>query len=160
MAPTELLAEQHYRTLTPLAEQLGISMALLTGETRTKRKQEIYGLLERGEVEIAVGTHALIQDGVRFQHLGLAIVDEQHRFGVMQRVALRKRGVNPDILLLTATPIPRTLALTMYGDLDVLALDERPPGRKPITTQVFHEGERKKPTDSSRNRSIRAIKPM
>ena len=144
MAPTELLAEQHYRTLTPLAEQLGISMALLTGETRTKRKQEIYGLLERGEVEIAVGTHALIQAGVRFQHLGLAIVDEQHRFGVMQRVALRKRGVNPDILLLTATPIPRTLALTMYGDLDVLALDERPPGRKPITTHIFHEGERKK----------------
>ena len=106
MAPTELLAEQHYRTLTPLAEQL--------------------------------------QEGVRFRHLGLAIVDEQHRFGVMQRAALRKRGANPDILLLTATPIPRTLALTLYGDLDVSAIDERPPGRKPITTHVFHEGERKK----------------
>ena len=139
------MAEQHYRTLTPLAEQLGLSMTLLTGEIRPKRKQEIYGLLERGgEVEIAVGTHALIQEGVRFRHLGLAIVDEQHRFGVMQRAALRKRGTNPDILLLTATPIPRTLALTLYGDLDVSAIDERPPGRKPITTHVFHEGERKK----------------
>ena len=144
MAPTELLAEQHYRTLTPLAEQLGLSMVLLTGEIRPKRKQEIYGLLERGEVEVAVGTHALIQEGVRFRHLGLAIVDEQHRFGVMQRAALRKRGANPDILLLTATPIPRTLALTLYGDLDVSAIDERPPGRKPIATHVFHEGERKK----------------
>ena len=144
MAPTELLAEQHWRTLTPLVEQLGISMVLLTGEIRAKRKQEIYDLLERGEVEIAIGTHALIQDSVSFKHLGLTIVDEQHRFGVMQRAALRKRGVNPDILLLTATPIPRTLSLTMYGDLDVSAIDELPPGRKPITTQIFHEGQRKK----------------
>ena len=144
MAPTELLAEQHCRTLTPLVEQLGISMVLLTGEIRAKRKQEIYDLLERGEVEIAIGTHALIQDRVSFKHLGLTIVDEQHRFGVMQRAALRKRGVNPDILLLTATPIPRTLSLTMYGDLDVSAIDELPPGRKPITTRIFHEGQRKK----------------
>ena len=144
MAPTELLAEQHCRTLTPLVEQLGISMVLLTGDTRAKRKQEIYDQLERGEVEIAIGTHALIQDSVSFKHLGLIIVDEQHRFGVMQRAALRKRGVNPDILLLTATPIPRTLSLTMYGDLDVSAIDELPPGRKPTTTQIFHEGQRKK----------------
>jgi ATP-dependent DNA helicase RecG len=95
-------------------------------------------------VEIVVGTHALIQEGVRFAQLGLAIVDEQHRFGVMQRAALKKRGANPDMLLMTATPIPRTLALTIYGDLDVSAIDELPPGRKPITTRVFHEGERQR----------------
>lgn len=142
MAPTELLAEQHCRTLTPLAEHLGVSLVLLTGETREKRKQEVYTLLGRGEVDIVVGTHALIQDAVRFQRLGLAIVDEQHRFGVMQRAALRKHGANPDMLLLTATPIPRTLALTLYGDLDVSAIRQRPPGRQPITTRVFAEGER------------------
>ena len=142
MAPTELLAEQHSRTLTPLAERLGVSLVLLTGETRARRKQEVYGLLERGEVDVVVGTHALIQDEVRFQRLGLAIVDEQHRFGVMQRAELRKRGANPDMLLLTATPIPRTLALTMYGDLDVSALRERPPGRQPITTRLFGEADR------------------
>lgn len=142
MAPTELLAEQHSRTLTPLAERLGVSLVLLTGETRDRRKQEVYGLLERGEVDVVVGTHALIQDAVRFQRLGLAIVDEQHRFGVMQRAELRKRGANPDVLLLTATPIPRTLALTLYGDLDVSALRERPPGRQPIATRLFGEDDR------------------
>ena len=142
MAPTELLAEQHSRTLTPLAERLGVSLVLLTGETRARRKQAVYGLLERGEVDVVVGTHALIQDEVRFQRLGLAIVDEQHRFGVMQRAELRKRGANPDMLLLTATPIPRTLALTMYGDLDVSALRERPPGRQPIATRLFGEADR------------------
>lgn len=142
MAPTELLAEQHSRTLTPLAERLGVSLVLLTGETRARRKQAVYGLLERGEVDVVVGTHALIQDEVRFQRLGLAIVDEQHRFGVMQRAELRKRGANPDMLLLTATPIPRTLALTMYGDLDVSALRERPPGRQPVATRLFGEADR------------------
>lgn len=144
MAPTELLAEQHYRTLAVLAKQLDISITLLTGDTKPKQKQEIYGLIERGEVEVVVGTHALIQEGVKFQRLGLAIVDEQHRFGVMQRAALKKMGTNPDMLLMTATPIPRTLALTIYGDLDVSAIDELPPGRKPISTRVFHEGEREK----------------
>jgi ATP-dependent DNA helicase RecG len=144
MAPTELLAEQHFRTLSPLAEKLEISIALLTGEVKARRKQEIYGLIEQGKVEIAVGTHALIQEGVRFHRLGLAIIDEQHRFGVMQRAALKRLGTNPDMLLMTATPIPRTLALTIYGDLDVSAIDELPPGRKPITTRVFHEGERQK----------------
>lgn len=150
MAPTELLAEQHFRTLTALAEKLEVSITLLTGEVKAKQKQEIYNLIEQGKVEIVVGTHALIQEGVRFQRLGLAIVDEQHRFGVMQRAALKKLGVNPDILLMTATPIPRTLALTIYGDLDVSAIDELPPGRKPITTRVFHEGERE--------RAYRAVK--
>ena len=140
MAPTELLAEQHFRTLRPLADALQVSIGLLTGET--KRKPELYKSLERGEIEIVVGTHALIQDGVGFRQLGLAIVDEQHRFGVMQRAALRRRGANPDMLLMTATPIPRTLALTLYGDLEVSVIDELPPGRKPVATQVFHEGER------------------
>lgn len=144
MAPTELLAEQHFRTLSPLAEKLQLSIALLTGDTKPKRKQELYGMLERGEIEIIVGTHALIQESVKFRQLGLAIVDEQHRFGVMQRAALKKHGANPDVLLMTATPIPRTLALTIYGDLDVSVIDELPPGRKPITTRVFHEGDRQK----------------
>ena len=144
MAPTELLAEQHFRTLAGLAKQLEVSITLLTGDTKPKQKQEIYGLIEQGKVEIVVGTHALIQEGLRFHRLGLAIVDEQHRFGVMQRAALKKMGMNPDMLLMTATPIPRTLALTIYGDLDVSAIDELPPGRKPITTRVFHEGEREK----------------
>ncbi len=144
MAPTELLAEQHFRTLKPLAEQLGVSITLLTGELKPQQKREVYNLLEQGQVEIAVGTHALIQDNVRFARLGLAIVDEQHRFGVMQRAALKKLGANPDMLLMTATPIPRTLSLTIYGDLDVSAIDELPPGRKPVTTRIFHEGERQK----------------
>lgn len=144
MAPTELLAEQHFRTLKPLADQLDLSLALLTGEMRPQQKQKVHVLLEQGKIEIIVGTHALIQEKVRFQRLGLAIVDEQHRFGVMQRAALKRSGVNPDMLLMTATPIPRTLALTIYGDLDVSAIDELPPGRKPITTRVFHEGERQK----------------
>lgn len=144
MAPTELLAEQHFRTLSPLAQQLEVSITLLTGEVKPRRKQEIYGLIAEGKVEIVVGTHALIQEGVRFRRLGLAIVDEQHRFGVMQRAALKKLGANPDVLLMTATPIPRTLALTLYGDLDVSVIDELPPGRKPIVTRVFHEGERQK----------------
>jgi ATP-dependent DNA helicase RecG len=140
MAPTELLAEQHFRTLRPLADALQVSLALLTGDT--KRKHELYGQLERGEIEIVVGTHALIQEGVSFRQLGLAIVDEQHRFGVMQRAALKRHGANPDMLLMTATPIPRTLALTIYGDLEVSVIDELPPGRKPVSTRVFHEGER------------------
>ena len=144
MAPTELLAEQHFRTLAGLAKQLDVSITLLTGDTRPKQKQETYSLIEQGKVEIVVGTHALIQEGIRFHRLGLAIVDEQHRFGVMQRAALKKMGTNPDMLLMTATPIPRTLALTIYGDLDVSAIDELPPGRKPVTTRVFHEGEREK----------------
>ena len=111
MAPTELLAEQHFRTLSPLADQLQISIELLTGDTKAKRKQQLYDMLERGEIEIVVGTHALIQESVKFRQLGLAIVDEQHRFGVMQRAALKRHGANPDMLLMTATPIPRTLAL-------------------------------------------------
>ncbi len=144
MAPTELLAEQHFRTLSPLADKLRVSIALLTGEVKPRHKQALYHLIADGKVEIVVGTHALIQEGIRFRRLGLAIVDEQHRFGVMQRVALKKLGVNPDMLLMTATPIPRTLALTLYGDLDVSVIDELPPGRKPVVTRIFHEGERQK----------------
>ncbi len=142
MAPTELLAEQHFGTLSTLAEKVGVSVALLTGEVRGKRRQELYNKIREGTLPLVVGTHALIQEGVEFGRLGLAIVDEQHRFGVLQRAALKRLGGNPDVLLMTATPIPRTLALTLYGDLDVSILDELPPGRKPVTTRIFHEGER------------------
>jgi ATP-dependent DNA helicase RecG len=142
MAPTELLAEQHYGTLGALSAPVGVSTELLTGEVKGKRRRELYDRVRRGEVGILVGTHALIQEAVEFRRLGLAIVDEQHRFGVMQRAALKKLGASPDLLLMTATPIPRTLALTLYGDLDVSTLDELPPGRKPVRTRVLHEGER------------------
>ncbi|MBI3302887.1 MAG: ATP-dependent DNA helicase RecG, partial [Deltaproteobacteria bacterium] len=144
MAPTELLAEQHYSTLSALAGKLSVPVVLLTGEVKGKKRQEIYDQVRRGEVALVIGTHALIQEGVEFCRLGLGIVDEQHRFGVMQRAALKRLGENLDILLMTATPIPRTLALTLYGDLDVSLLDELPPGRKPVTTQIFHEGQRER----------------
>jgi ATP-dependent DNA helicase RecG len=147
MAPTELLAEQHFRTISGLAAPLGIRAALLTGDAGKGGRKRLYGELERGEIQLAVGTHALIQEGVRMPALGLGIVDEQHRFGVMQRAAMlhRLRGEAaraPHILLMTATPIPRTLAMTIYGDLDVSILDELPPGRKPVRTMIFNEAER------------------
>lgn len=141
MAPTELLAEQHYSTLAPHAERLGVPIALLTGDTKGKERSRIYEALERGELPLVVGTQALIQEKVRFKALGLGVIDEQHRFGVLQRAALRSLG-HPDILLMTATPIPRTLALTLYADLDLSFLDELPPGRTPIRTLLFHENRR------------------
>jgi ATP-dependent DNA helicase RecG len=144
MAPTELLAEQHFNNLSALAKELGVSVALLTGEVRGKKRQEIYDQVRSGEVGLVIGTHALIQEGVEFHRLGLGIVDEQHRFGVMQRAALKRLGEKLDVLLMTATPIPRTLALTFYGDLDVSLLDELPPGRKPVTTHISHEGQRER----------------
>ena len=140
LAPTEILAEQHFTTLTRLFKPLGIEVALLEGSLKTKQKRRIHADLNEGRVSIVVGTHALIQEGVTFDKLGVAVVDEQHRFGVMQRAALQAKGaqgLRPDVLVMTATPIPRTLALTVYGDLDVSILDELPPGRQPIkTTQV------------------------
>jgi ATP-dependent DNA helicase RecG len=147
MAPTELLAEQHFHTISRLAGAVGVRAALLIGDlTRTERRK-LAAELESGAIQIAVGTHALIQEGVRFNALGLGVIDEQHRFGVTQRAALRRLGGNdrgppPDMLLLSATPIPRTLAMTLYGDLDVSMLDELPPGRQPIRTLVFREAER------------------
>ena len=135
MAPTEILANQHYETLCRQLEGLGIRVELLTGSIKGKRREEILNGLQNGEVHILIGTHALIEDGVSFSSLGLAVIDEQHRFGVAQRARLwAKSTQTPHVLVMTATPIPRTLAMTLYGDLDVSVIDELPPGRKPIAT--------------------------
>ncbi len=143
MAPTELLAEQHLATVAPLLAPLGVRAALLTGAVRGRARREALAGIARGEVALAVGTHALIQEGVVFARLGLAIVDEQHRFGVLQRAALQRRGGGAlDVLVMSATPIPRTLALTLWGDLAVSTLDELPPGRTPIATEVCRARER------------------
>jgi ATP-dependent DNA helicase RecG len=135
LAPTEILAAQHFFYLKTLFEKLGYAVALLTGSARKGEKTQFKRALAEGLIKIAVGTHALIEKNVEFQKLGLAIVDEQHRFGVMQRLKLIRKGVHPDVLVMTATPIPRTLALTLYGDLDVSVVDELPPGRKPVVTK-------------------------
>ncbi len=134
MAPTEILAEQHYLGIRRTMESLGVTVTLLSGSLPAKEKRAALAAVASGETQIAVGTHALIQGDVQFQNLGLAVVDEQHRFGVMQRAALREKGALADVLVMTATPIPRTLTLTVYGDLDVSIIDQLPPGRKPIKT--------------------------
>ena len=134
MAPTELLAEQHYRGLAPLLEKLNIRCALLTGSTPAKVKRSVIAQLASGEIDFAIGTHALISDSVAYADLGLVVTDEQHRFGVAQRTALAEKGSHPHTLVMSATPIPRTLALILYGDLDVSVIDQLPPGRKPIET--------------------------
>jgi ATP-dependent DNA helicase RecG len=138
MAPTEILAEQHYANIRCLVEDLGLSICLLSGSVRQRPLDEISG----GGMNIVVGTHALIQESVRFKKLGLAVVDEQHRFGVKQRAVLRKKALNPDVLIMTATPIPRTLSLTLYGDLDYSVIRELPPGRTPVLTEM-HTPDRK-----------------
>jgi len=142
MAPTEILAEQHFITIRRLLESSRFRMALMTGATPAKKRREIQAELAGGSVHLAVGTHALVEDPVGFRELGLAIIDEQHRFGVMQRAALRAKGMHPDVLVMTATPIPRTLALTTYGDLDVSVMREMPPGRHPIKTIAKPESRR------------------
>lgn len=134
MAPTEILAEQHLRSIRSVLEELDIRVDLLTGSRPAKEKEAVRQRIASGETGVVVGTHALIQEGVNFARLGLAIIDEQHRFGVLQRAALTGKGASPDVLVMTATPIPRTLTLTVYGDLDVGIIDELPPGRKPIKT--------------------------
>ena len=134
MAPTEILAGQHYLTLRRLLEPLGVTVLLLVGGLGRTARQEALQATRAGQADIIIGTHALIEGDVEFHRLGLIVVDEQHRFGVTQRAALRKKGDRPDVLVMTATPIPRTLALTLYGDLDVSVLDELPPGRSPIKT--------------------------
>ena len=134
MAPTELLAEQHARTFTTLLAPLGMTPLLITGALPARDRKAAAVRLASTEPLVVVGTHALTQEGTKFARLGLAVVDEQHRFGVEQRLALGKKGARPDVLLMSATPIPRSLALTLYGDLDVSVLDERPPGRQPVTT--------------------------
>ena len=143
MAPTEILATQHYESLRSLAAPLGINVRLLTGSTRKKERAELHEMLADGSLHIMIGTHALIEDDVRFSNLGLVVIDEQHRFGVMQRARLwSKNTVAPHVLVMTATPIPRTLAMTVYGDLDVSVIDELPPGRKPVTTLLKFDDQR------------------
>lgn len=134
MAPTEILAEQHAQSLSAWFEPLGLTVALLAGSVKGKKRRELLERIMSGEVDIVVGTHALIQDDVHFNTLGLVITDEQHRFGVEQRRVLRDKGESPDVLFMTATPIPRTLAISVFGDMDVSVLDELPAGRKPIET--------------------------
>lgn len=142
MAPTEILAEQHYASLSRLFEPLGLRVALLTGSMRQKEKQKVRDLLAAGEIDLAVGTHALLSESTVFHDLGLVITDEQHRFGVGQRAALSGKGTNPHLLVMSATPIPRTLALLMYGDLEVSILDELPPGRESVDTFLVTESYR------------------
>ncbi|MEQ1692959.1 MAG: ATP-dependent DNA helicase RecG, partial [Gemmatimonas sp.] len=144
MAPTELLAEQHARTCTDLLAALHITPVLLTGRLGVRDRREAMTKLASHDRVLAIGTHALVQDSVAFRDLGLVVIDEQHRFGVEQRAALGEKGQAPDVLLMSATPIPRSLALTMYGDLDVTVLDERPPGRQPTTTMHRAESARSK----------------
>ena len=142
MAPTELLAEQHFLSIRPFCEALGIDIELVTSTAIAKEKNRIRKHIGDGTTQIVVGTHALIQRKIEFKNLGLAVVDEQHRFGVLQREAIGKKGLMPHVLIMTATPIPRSLALTLYGDMSVSFLDGFPPGRQPIETKLFYENER------------------
>ena len=143
MAPTEILANQHYDTISALVAPLGISVKLLTGSTKKKEKEEILNDLGNAKIQIIIGTHALIEENVNFSNLGYVIIDEQHRFGVAQRAKLWNKNVSPPhVLVMTATPIPRTLAMTVYGDLEVSVIDELPPGRKPVTTKLLFDNRR------------------
>lgn len=144
MVPTEILAGQHFQSITGLLNRYGIRVALLTGSLTKKAKLELLEEIKQGRIDIVIGTHALLEENVIFERLGLVITDEQHRFGVRQRAALSKKGENPDILVMTATPIPRTLALILYGDLDISVIDELPPGRKRITTYTVDRSMRER----------------
>ena len=173
MAPTEILAEQHFQTITTLLAPMDVPHGLLTGSVKGRERKMILEGLADGEVKLAVGTHALIQEGVEFDALGFIVVDEQHRFGVMQRAAIRHKGAPsgpgdeawPDVLITTATPIPRTLAMTLYGDLDVSVIDELPKGRLPIVTRLYEEHKRNKLYDGmrmelARGRQVYAVYPL
>ncbi len=142
MAPTEILAEQHFKNASHLLENLGYRTALLTGKSKASQRQTLLHQLEQGEIHLLIGTHALIEEDVKFKNLALVIIDEQHRFGVRQRGLLRSKGISPHVLVMTATPIPRTLAMTVYGDLDISIIDEMPPGRTEIKTRVVYESKR------------------
>lgn len=145
MAPTEILAEQHFINIHALAERLGLKTALIKGSMKAKEKSELIREIASGGIDIVIGTHAMIQDGVAFKRLGLGIIDEQHRFGVIQRGILKEMGTGglvPNIMVMTATPIPRSLAMTVYGDLELSVIDELPPGRQDIKTKVYHERDR------------------
>jgi len=161
MAPTELLAEQHFINIHKMVEELGLKVVLLTSSSKNRPVDDI----SEGNAQVIIGTHALIQEHVKFKNLGLAIIDEQHRFGVVQRATLRSKGFNPDILIMTATPIPRTLAMTLYGDLDISIIDELPEGRKPIDTKVFFPSQRDRvysliKRELSKGRQIYIIYPL
>ncbi len=147
MAPTEILAEQHFKSAQKFLGPLGLRVQLLTGKTKTSERRELFAQLASGEIDLLIGTHALIEDEVVFKQLGLVIIDEQHRFGVEQRGILKQKGASPHFLVMTATPIPRTLAMTVYGDLDVSIIDEMPPGRSPIQTRVIFETKRPQALD-------------
>jgi ATP-dependent DNA helicase RecG len=152
MAPTEILARQHYETIKPLLEKIGVEVELLTGSSKLAVRKKLHEKLKTGLIKILIGTHAVIEDVVQFQNLGLVIIDEQHRFGVAQRARLwQKAEVPPHILVMTATPIPRTLAMTAYGDLDYSVIDELPPGRQPITTVHRYDSQRSKVMDFIRS---------
>ena len=142
IAPTEILAEQHYRTFHEWLDKLGLKAALLVGGMAAASRREVLSGIADGSINLVVGTHAVLQQGVDFHHLGLGVVDEQHRFGVKQRSLLKHKGANPDILVMTATPIPRTLSMTLYGDLSVSVIDQLPPGRKPIATELFRPAQK------------------
>ncbi|MDP3596196.1 MAG: ATP-dependent DNA helicase RecG, partial [Nitrospirota bacterium] len=142
MAPTEILAEQHYRTMKGFLEPLGLSVVLVSGGGRAAARKVVREQVASGTAQVVIGTHAVIQQGVTFAKLGLVVVDEQHRFGVLQRKTLMEKGYKPDVLVLTATPIPRTLAMTVYGDLDVSVIDQMPPGRKPVRTFLLSDSQR------------------
>ena len=142
MVPTEILAEQHFLNIQPYCQRLGISIELVTSALPTSQKKIIHQKIREGKIQIIIGTHALIQKTIQFHNLGLAVIDEQHRFGVLQREAIGKKGGRPHIMVMTATPIPRSLALTLYGEMDVSFLDEFPPGRQPITTKLFSAAKR------------------
>lgn len=145
MAPTEILASQHFEKISKQVEPLGLRIEFLSGATKTKKRKEILSELQNGNIDILIGTHALIEDSVVFNNLGMVVIDEQHRFGVEQRARLwHKNTIPPHVLVMTATPIPRTLAMTLYGDLDVSVIDELPKGRKPIITRHFYEKDRLK----------------
>ena len=142
LAPTEILAEQHLHTLGRWLAGSQVRMALLAGGRRKQERRDVRRAVADGEVDLVIGTHAILQEDVRFAHLGFVVVDEQHKFGVLQRAGLRAKGLHPDVLVMSATPIPRTLTMTLYGDLDLSVLDEKPPGRAPVTTVLCGEGER------------------
>jgi len=165
MAPTEILAEQHARTLRGWLEGSGVELVLVGAQARGREQREARDALSSGRARIAVGTHALLEEGVSFARLGFVVVDEQHRFGVMQRARLMEKGVRPDVLVMTATPIPRTLALAFYGDLDQSKIDELPPGRTPVGTRVFGDSQRKKAYELARRelekgRQVYVIYPL
>jgi ATP-dependent DNA helicase RecG len=165
MAPTEILAEQHARSIKRLLARTPYRVELLTGSLRAAEKRHLQNALKEGEIHACIGTQALIQEAVAFEKLGLVVIDEQHRFGVMQRAELRARGLNPDVLVMTATPIPRSLAMTVYGDLDVSIIDELPPGRTPIETMVFGEDQRQEvkkliTREVKRGRQVYVVYPL